>query len=86
LAESGNYGRAIDSVLPEVGVTPAMMVWAHIIRDDGNDAAYEGPNSEDEATGLEAYMKLFLTYAFTLPGMVWRAGVKLIPRRPQRKT
>jgi hypothetical protein len=64
--------------LPEVtGITPSMKEWAHHIRRLGNDAAHEDePFLEREALDLQSFTELFLTYAFTLPGM-------LAERRPE---
>jgi hypothetical protein len=67
----GNLEKRIDH-LPEVtGVTPAMKTWAHEIRRLGNDAAHEeDPFTQAEAKSLQAFTEVFLTYAFTLPGML----------------
>jgi hypothetical protein len=68
---SGSLQRRIDSLPAETGVTPAMKEWAHQIRHLGNDAAHEDePFLEDEAKSLQSFTELFLTYAFTLPGML----------------
>ncbi len=75
--------KRINTIPVEAGVTPAMKEWAHIIRDDGNDAAHEEePYSKEEATALEAFTKLFLTYAFTLPGMVNARRQETDPETP----
>jgi hypothetical protein len=48
-----------------------MREWAHQIRELGNDAAHdEDPFTEHEAQTLQAFTELFLTYSFTLPGMI----------------
>jgi hypothetical protein len=48
-----------------------MKEWAHEIRLLGNDAAHEeDPFTPPEAESLQAFTQLFLTYAFTLPGML----------------
>jgi hypothetical protein len=79
-----NLKKRINTIPVESGVTPAMKEWAHIIRDDGNDAAHEEePYTKDEATGLEAFTKLFLTYAFTLPGMVRERRGETDPQEPE---
>lgn len=63
--------RRIDALPPDLGITPAMRQWAHEIRDLGNDAAHEEePFTEPEAKALHAFTEMFLTYAFTLPGML----------------
>jgi len=67
----GTLEKRIDSLPDELGITPAMKEWAHNIRDLGNDAAHENePFLEQEAKDLHSFTELFLTYAFTLPGMI----------------
>jgi hypothetical protein len=67
----GSLQKRIDTLPAETGVTPAMKEWAHQIRHLGNDAAHEDdPFTEEEAKSLQAFTELFLTYAFTLPGML----------------
>ena len=67
----GTLEKRINCLPPETGVTPAMKEWAHEIRHLGNDAAHdEDPFTETEAKSLQSFTELFLTYAFTLPGML----------------
>lgn len=67
----GTLEKRIDNLPAETGVTPAMKTWAHEIRHLGNDAAHEeDPFTEAEARSLQAFTELFLTYVFTLPGML----------------
>jgi Domain of unknown function (DUF4145) len=67
----GTLQKRIDNLPSAHGVTPAMKQWAHEIRELGNDAAHEeDPFTGDEATTLQAFTELFLTYTFTLPGML----------------
>ena len=67
----GTLQRRIDELPDATGVTPAMKEWAHQIRHLGNDATHEEePFSDDEVKALQSFTELFLTYAFTLPGMV----------------
>ena len=67
----GTLEKRIDSLPDASGVTSAMKTWAHEIRHLGNDAAHEDdPFIETEAKSLQAFTELFLTYAFTLPGML----------------
>jgi hypothetical protein len=67
----GTLQRRIDALPPDLGITPAMKEWAHEIRNLGNDAAHEeDPFTEAEAKALHAFAEMFLTYAFTLPGML----------------
>lgn len=68
---TGTLKKRINELPERVGVTPAMKTWAHEIRDLGNDAAHEDdPFTEAEAKTLQVFTELFLTYAFTLPGMM----------------
>lgn len=67
----GTLETRINKLPQATGVTPAMQMWAHEIRHLGNDAAHEeDPFSETEAKSLQSFTELFLTYVFTLPGMV----------------
>lgn len=67
----GTLQKRIDALPQELGITPAMKQWAHEIRDLGNDAAHEEePFTEGEAKALHAFTEMFLTYVFTLPGML----------------
>lgn len=67
----GTLQKRINTLPPELGITPAMKEWAHEIRDLGNDAAHEEePFTEAEAKALHVFAEMFLTYAFTLPGML----------------
>ena len=56
-----------------------MKKWAHEIRHLRNDATHEeDPFTDDEAQALQSFTELFLTYAFTLPGM-------LVARHPPKE-
>jgi Domain of unknown function (DUF4145) len=67
----GTLEKRIDNLPAATGITPAMKEWAHHIRRLGNDAAHENDPFEDqEARDLHSFTELFLTYAFTLPGML----------------
>lgn len=68
---SGNLYRRIEK-LHELGlITDDLKDWAHIIRDDGNEAAHEEePVSSDFADELLSFTELFLMYTFTMPEMV----------------
>jgi len=71
LSGKGTLQQRINNLPATVVVTPAMKEWAHQIRELGNDAAHdEDPFTEQEATTLQAFTELFLTYTFTLPSMV----------------
>jgi Domain of unknown function (DUF4145) len=67
----GSIFELINSMPADAGLTVAMKEWGHEIRRLGADAAHdEDPFAEDEAKSLQSYTELFLTYAFTLPGML----------------
>lgn len=67
----GTLQQRIDKLPAVIAITPSMREWAHQIRELGNDAAHEeDPFTEQEATTLQAFTELFLTYTFTLPAMV----------------
>ncbi|MBK1837334.1 DUF4145 domain-containing protein [Azospirillum sp. YIM B02556] len=66
-----NLKNRIDRLPAETGVTPSMKSWAHEIRLIGNEAVHEDePVQEKDAKDIQAFTELFLTYAFTLPGML----------------
>ena len=70
-AGKGSLEKRIDNLPESTGITAAMKEWAHQIRHLGNDAAHEDdPFSPEEANALQSFTELFLTYAFTLPGML----------------
>ena len=67
----GTLEKRINALPSETGITPPMKGWAHEIRHLGNDAAHEDePFTDGEAKSLQSFTELFLTYAFTLPGML----------------
>jgi hypothetical protein len=79
----GTLQQRIDNLPAALGITPAMKEWAHQIRELGNDAAHEeDPFTEDEAKTLQAFSELFLTYIFTLPGMLAARKSLLPPASP----
>jgi hypothetical protein len=68
---NGTLEKRIDRLPETLGITPAMKEWAHEIRHLRNDAAHEeDPFLPEEAIALQSFTELFLTYAFTLPGML----------------
>lgn len=67
----GKMYQRIEALEQEHLITPDLKDWAHIIRDDGNDAAHEEePVSAEFAKELLGFTELFLMYTFTMPGMV----------------
>ena len=70
-AGKGALEKRINNLPEAIAVTPAMKSWAHEIRRLGNDAAHEeDPFTKEEVKSLQAFTEVFLTYAFTLPGML----------------
>lgn len=68
---SGKLFQRIESLAQEGLITVDLKDWAHIIRDDGNDAAHEEePTTPAKAKELLDFTELFLMYTFTMPGMV----------------
>ena len=66
------YAR-IEALESEQKLTPAMKDLAHVIRDEGNDAAHEDEEfDEPRAKQLKEFTELLLIYAFTLPERVRR--------------
>ena len=64
------YNRIIN--LPaNIGVTDSLKDCAHAVRQLGADAAHEDdPFSEQDVKAIQSFTELFLTYAYTLPGML----------------
>lgn len=61
----------IDDLKLNNRITPELAEWAHQIRIDGNEAAHEDePFTKESAEALYGFTELFLTYIFTLPGML----------------
>ena len=62
----------IQCMVESRAITPAMGDWANVVRLAGNEVVHEAEAeiSEAEAQQLEAFTRLFLEYAFTLPSQV----------------
>jgi len=68
---SGKLYNRIEQLYRDGKITDDLKDWAHIIRDDGNEAAHEEePVSKEFADELLSFTELFLMYTFTMPGMV----------------
>lgn len=66
-----NLYQRIEALADQFAITPAMRDWAHGIRSLGNDAVHdEVPFTEDQAKDLQTFTELFLTYVYTLLGML----------------
>lgn len=67
----GNLYSRITWLHGQGRLTDDLRDWAHIIREDGNDAAHdETPYTAQEAKELHEFAKVFLMYVFTIPGMI----------------
>jgi len=68
---SGSLYNRIEQLHTAGIITDDLKSWAHIIRDDGNEAAHEElPVTPDFAQELLYFCELFLMYTFTMPGMI----------------
>ena len=68
---SGILYKRIEQLYAKGKITDDLKDWAHIIRDDGNDATHEeAPVKPEFAEELLSFAELFLMYTFTMPGMV----------------
>jgi HEPN domain-containing protein len=67
----GSLYHRIENLATDGKITPELKDWAHIIRDDGNEAAHEEePVSTKFAIELLSFAEMFLMYTFTMPGMI----------------
>lgn len=63
--------QRIEWLFSQGKLTKPLKDWAHIIRDEGNDAAHEeDPYTKEEAEELGHFTEVFLMYVFTLPGKI----------------
>lgn len=68
-AKYRNMNDRIDALGRQGRLTPDLQAWAHEVRLGGNDAAHdEDPFTLEEAAELLAFVELYLTYVYTLPG------------------
>ena len=75
---TGTLYNRIESMAKKALITPDLGDWAHIIRDDGNTAAHEElPMGRPFAEELLSFTEIFLTYTFTLPGMMKEKRTKV---------
>jgi hypothetical protein len=73
--QTGDTLANLIGKLPDNLATPAMKSWAHHVRLDANDAAHEPEEfSDKDAQTLKTFAEMFLTYAYTLPEMLKKAG------------
>ena len=70
----GDLKQRIEQ-LPSDLATPAMKKWAHHVRLEANDAAHDLEEfTKEDAEKLHKFAEMFLTYAFTLPETLRKAG------------
>lgn len=68
---SGSLYHRIEKIHESGLITDDIKDWAHIIREDGNEAAHEEePMGKQSAEELLAFAEMFLMYTFTMLGMV----------------
>lgn len=68
---SGTLYNRIENLAASGKITSELKDWAHIIRDDGNEAAHEENPVTPEFSGeILSFTEMFLMYTFTMPGMV----------------
>jgi hypothetical protein len=66
-----NLNRRIEWLHAKGRLTDEIKDWAHIIRDEGNDAAHEETSyTPGEAAQLHYFTEVFLAYTFTMPETV----------------
>jgi hypothetical protein len=64
----GSLYDRIEKLPDDKGVTPTMKQWAHEVRLIGRDAAHDDDLvTKEEAEDMQAFIELFLVYAFDLP-------------------
>jgi hypothetical protein len=69
----GSLFDRINGLPDELGVTPTMKRWAHNVRIIGREAAHEEDAiSPEDANDMQAFVELFLNYAFDMQGRVDR--------------
>ena len=68
---AGSLYKRIEKLFELGKITEDLKDWAHIIRDDGNEASHEEePVTEEFANELLSFTEMFIMYTFTMPGMV----------------
>lgn len=68
---NGSLYSRIEQLADSGKITEELKDWAHIIRDDGNEAAHEEePVTAEFTEEILSFAEMFLMYTFTMPGMV----------------
>ena len=66
-----NLKRRIDWLHAQGKLTDGLKSWAHLMRDERNDAAHEeAPYGEEEAKDLRDLTEVFLMYVYMIPGKI----------------
>lgn len=69
--DNANLARRINNAAADGEITKDMAEWANHIRIIGNSAVHdEDPPAKEEIEELQQFVRLFLMYLFTLPGML----------------
>jgi hypothetical protein len=69
--KGGNLFQKISDLANRRVITQALAEWAHAIREIGNEAAHDDtPFTKEDAEQTTYFAEMFLTYLFTLPGMI----------------
>jgi HEPN domain-containing protein len=68
---TGNLYSRIEALYTKGLIAETLKDWAHMLRENGNEAAHEEqPVTEEHASELLSFSELLLMYVFTLPGMI----------------
>lgn len=68
---SGSLFDRINGLPDDKGITPTMKDWAHAVRLIGREATHdEDLVTKEEAEDMQAFVELFLVYAFDLPSRI----------------
>ena len=66
-----SFFSRIEALRADGTITPAMTDWAHIVRQDGNEAVHtEEAMTEQAARELMGFTEMFLIYVYSLPSMI----------------
>jgi hypothetical protein len=68
---SGSLFHRINGLPDDKGITPTMKDWAHEVRLIGREATHdEDLVTKEEVEDMQAFVELFLVYAFDLPSRI----------------
>lgn len=69
-ANGSTLYKKIENLHDQGLITETIKDWAHIIRNNGNDAVHELNGKREDAEDLLNFTKIFLQYAFELPAVI----------------